>query len=79
MGVAKYVKNNKDAIEEVTLQSGIKVKTKYGPKDLEEIGFDYNKDLADPGEYPFTRGIHPEGYRSRGMDHQAVFGIRHTP
>ena len=52
MGVAKYIKNNKDAIEEVTLQSGIKVKTKYGPEDLEEVGFDYDQDLADPGEYP---------------------------
>jgi methylmalonyl-CoA mutase N-terminal domain/subunit len=58
MGVAKYVKNNKDAVEEVILQSGIKVKTKYGPEDLEEIGFDYDKDLG-PG-VSFTRGIHPK-------------------
>jgi methylmalonyl-CoA mutase, N-terminal domain len=75
MGVAKYVKNNKDAIEEVILQSGIKVKTKYGPEDLEEIGFDYGQDLADPGEYPFTRGIHPEGYRSRAWTTRQYSGF----
>lgn len=49
MGVAKYIKNSKDGIEEVILQSGIKVKTQYGPKDLEEAGFDYEKGLQQAG------------------------------
>ncbi len=75
MGVAKYIKNNKDGIEDVILQSGIKVKTKYCPEDLEEIGFDYDQDLADPGEYPFTRGIHPEGYRSRAWTTRQYSGF----
>jgi len=75
MGVAKYIKNNKDGIEEVILQSGIKVKTKYGPEDLEQTGFDYDQDLADPGEYPFTRGIHPEGYRSRAWTTRQYSGF----
>jgi methylmalonyl-CoA mutase, N-terminal domain len=65
MGVAKYVKNEKDAITEVILQSGIKIKPKYDPTDLEEAGFDYATDLGEPGKYPFTRSIHAEGYRSR--------------
>jgi methylmalonyl-CoA mutase N-terminal domain/subunit len=65
MGVAKYTKNEKDEIQDVTLQSGIHVKPFYNQKDLEEVGFDPEKDLALPGEYPFTRGIHPLGYRSR--------------
>ncbi len=65
MGVAKYVKNKKDGIEEVILQSGISVKPAYTPQDLEAVGFQYDRDLADPGTYPFTRGIHPLGYRSR--------------
>lgn len=65
MGVAKYRKGEKGKIEEVTLQSGIPVKARYGPDDLEEVGFDYERDLADAGVYPFTRGIHAEGYRSR--------------
>ena len=65
MGVAKYIKDEKDRVLEVIFQSGIKVKPHYGPKDLEEVGFDYEKDLGEPGEYPFTRSIHPQGYRTR--------------
>lgn len=65
MGVARYIKDDKGVIKEVVYQSGIKVKPVYGPKDLEEVGFDYHQDLGEPGEYPFTRGIHPLGYRSR--------------
>jgi methylmalonyl-CoA mutase N-terminal domain/subunit len=65
MGVARYIKNDKDEILDVILQSGIHIKPVYTKKDLEEVGFDPEKDLAFPGEYPFTRGIHPQGYRSR--------------
>jgi methylmalonyl-CoA mutase N-terminal domain/subunit len=65
MGVAKYIKNEKDEVQEAILQSGIPIKPLYTQKDLEEIGFDPDKDLALPGEYPYTRGIHPLGYRSR--------------
>ena len=65
MGVAKYIKDEKDRIQDVILQSGIHLKPLYTPADLKEIGFDYGKDLGDSGEYPFTRGIHKLGYRSR--------------
>ncbi len=75
MGVAKYKKNDKDAIEEVIYQSGIKVKPCYGPQDLEDAGFKYQEDLADPGGYPFTRGIHPQGYRSRAWTTRQYSGF----
>ena len=75
MGVAKYVKNKKDGIEEVILQSGISVKPNYTPRDLEAIGFQYDQDLADPGAYPFTRGIHPLGYRSRAWTTRQYTGF----
>lgn len=75
MGVAKYKKNDKDAIEEVTLQSGIKVKTQYGPDDLAEAGFVYEKDLGDAGRFPFTRGIHAQGYRSRAWTTRQYSGF----
>src|SRR5512136_152260 len=65
MGVARYIKNEKDEVLDVILQSGIHVKPLYTQKDLEEAGFNPEKDLGLPGEYPFTRGIHPQGYRSR--------------
>jgi methylmalonyl-CoA mutase N-terminal domain/subunit len=75
MGVAKYVKNDKDAIEEVIYQSGIRVKPVYTPRDLEEAGFDYEKDLGDPGRYPFTRNLHPQGYRSRAWTTRQYTGF----
>ena len=65
MGVAKYTKNDKDEVTDVILQSGIHVKPLYTQKDLDAAGFDPAKDLALPGQFPFTRGIHPQGYRSR--------------
>jgi len=40
--------------------SGIEVQPVYGPDDLPE-----DVDLGEPGEFPFTRGIHPEMYRKR--------------
>ncbi|UCF84344.1 MAG: methylmalonyl-CoA mutase [Desulfobacteraceae bacterium] len=75
MGVATYVKDEKDAIKEVTLQSGLKVKPVYTPDDLARIGFDYQKDLADPGEFPFTRAIHPLGFRSRNWTTRQYTGF----
>lgn len=35
----------------------------YTPLDIE--GFDYEKNLGFPGEYPFTRGVQPTMYRGR--------------
>ena len=35
----------------------------YTPLDVE--GFDYEKDLGFPGQYPFTRGVQPTMYRGR--------------
>ena len=75
MGVAKYIKNERDQIEDVILQSGIQVKPVYTPKDLENVGFDYERDTPDPGQYPFTRGIHPLGYRSRAWTTRQYSGF----
>ena len=46
-----------------TTLSGMPVKRLYTPSDLTD--FDYARDLGDPGEYPFTRGIHRTMYRGR--------------
>jgi methylmalonyl-CoA mutase N-terminal domain/subunit len=75
MGVAKYTKDQKGRITDVLLQSGIHVKPVYGPVDLERIGLSYERDLGDPGEYPFTRGIHPQGYRSRAWTTRQYTGF----
>ena len=49
--------------EFVTRRGRMPVKRIYTPLDLEEIGFDYMKDLGFSGEYPYTRGIDPAMYR----------------
>ncbi len=43
--------------------SGREIERLYGPWDLP--GFDYERDLGFPGEYPFTRGVHSTMYRGR--------------
>src|SRR5882724_12577088 len=43
--------------------SGIELKNAFKPEDTSRI--DYERDIADPGEYPFTRGIYPTMYRGR--------------
>jgi len=52
----------------------MEIQTFYGPQDLE--AFDAASVLGAPGEYPFTRGIHPDGYRARPwtMRQYAGFG-----
>jgi methylmalonyl-CoA mutase, N-terminal domain len=43
--------------------SDVPLQTVYGPDDIAHL--DLAGDLAWPGEYPYTRGIHPNGYRNR--------------
>jgi methylmalonyl-CoA mutase N-terminal domain/subunit len=43
--------------------SGIEIDTVYDGEDI--AGLDLDERLGEPGEYPFTRGIHPQMYRSR--------------
>ncbi|MBU2603040.1 MAG: methylmalonyl-CoA mutase family protein [Actinobacteria bacterium] len=46
-----------------TTVSSAEVEALYRPSDL--AGHDYDRDLGDPGDYPYTRGIHPMMYRGR--------------
>ena len=53
--------------------SGIPVKPLYSPRDLGEI--DFLKDISFPGQYPFTRGVFPAGYLTRGLHIRQVTGF----
>jgi methylmalonyl-CoA mutase N-terminal domain/subunit len=46
-----------------TTVSGRVIESLYGPDDIS--GLDYNRDIGDPGEIPYTRGIHRTGYRGK--------------
>ena len=43
--------------------SQLAVEPVYGPTDLADT--EYLADIGLPGEYPYLRGVHPAGYRSR--------------
>ena len=62
------------ADREFKTDSGIEIRQVYGPSDLE--GFDPGRALAEPGEFPFTRGVYPNMYRGRfwTMRQYAGFG-----
>ncbi|MGQ9492909.1 MAG: acyl-CoA mutase large subunit family protein [Anaerolineae bacterium] len=49
--------------EEFITTSGAPVERLYTPLDI--AGLDYERDLGFPGQYPFTRGVHPTMYRGR--------------
>lgn len=57
--------SGKERKEKFTTQGGIPVERVYTPLDIEERGIDYLRDISFPGEYPYTRGIHPTMYRGR--------------
>ena len=49
--------------DKFTTISGKTVKGVYTP--LDNADLNYERDLANPGDYPFTRGIHATGYRGK--------------
>src|SRR5215211_7438263 len=51
------------------------VKRLYTPADVADV--DFERDTAFPGEFPYTRGIHPTGYRGKlwTMRQFAGFGM----
>jgi methylmalonyl-CoA mutase N-terminal domain/subunit len=46
-----------------TTVSGRPIERLYTAEDV--AGLDYRRDLNDPGVFPYTRGIHPTGYRGK--------------
>lgn len=43
--------------------SGVPIEPLYGPAEVAD--FDPERDLGDPGEFPYTRGIHRDMYRGK--------------
>jgi methylmalonyl-CoA mutase N-terminal domain/subunit len=56
-----------------TTFSGLEVKPLYTPLDVEGTG--YTEDISYPGVYPYTRGLFPTGYLSRGLHIRQVTGL----
>ena len=46
-----------------TTISGRRIERLYTADDVQ--GIDYGRDIGNPGEFPYVRGIHPTGYRGK--------------
>ncbi|HEY4280946.1 MAG TPA: methylmalonyl-CoA mutase family protein [Conexibacter sp.] len=76
-----WLDEHRDALSEgwqprYETSSGIPVKPVYTPLDLEQLGWEYERELGLPGERPWTRGFKPGGYRQQlwKMEMYAGFG-----
>jgi len=65
----------KERRERFLTDIGLNIERVYTPRDFYEFGFDYEKDLGFPGQYPFTRGITPTMYRSDPWTIRAYSGF----
>ncbi|MBL4590572.1 MAG: hypothetical protein JKY96_01295, partial [Phycisphaerales bacterium] len=45
--------------------SGLVLNPLYAPDDLPVSLQYFDRDIASPGQYPYTRGLFPQGYRTR--------------
>ena len=59
----QYLARRPERNDQFVTLSGEEMKRLYTPLDI--AGLDYERDLGMPGEYPFTRGVHPTMYRGR--------------
>jgi methylmalonyl-CoA mutase, N-terminal domain len=57
------LKKSPERAQAFTTISGRPVNRLYTAEDVE--GTDYGRDLADPAEFPYTRGIHRSGYQGK--------------
>jgi methylmalonyl-CoA mutase N-terminal domain/subunit len=54
---------------------GVTIQRVYTPLDLQQVKYDFEKDLNFPGQYPFTRGITPTMYRGMPWTIRAYSGF----
>jgi len=57
------LKKSPERTQSFTTISGRPIERLYTGDDIANL--DYARDLANPGEFPYTRGIHPTGYRGK--------------
>jgi methylmalonyl-CoA mutase, N-terminal domain len=61
--LAPALQRSPERAAEFTTISGRRIERLYTPEDVARV--DYQRDLSDPGAFPYTRGIHPTGYRGK--------------
>ena len=59
----KYLSQSPERKDVFITTSSEPIERVYTPLDIKDL--DYEKDLGMPGEYPYTRGIHPTLHRGK--------------
>src|SRR5450759_4395944 len=54
-------------------ESGLPIEPVYGPESVKD--FDAVRDVAEPGEFPYTRGVYPAMYTARPWTMQQYAGF----
>lgn len=62
-----------ESAEQHLTWSGLPCKESYGPEDVADLA--YGEQLADPGRYPYTRGVYGNMYRGRLWTRREVCGF----
>jgi methylmalonyl-CoA mutase N-terminal domain/subunit len=63
----------RETVSRTTTWSGIELKNVYLPENPDDEK--YKKDIGNPGEYPFTRGIYPNMYRGKLWTRRQPWGF----
>lgn len=63
----------KEALTDTVTDSGIPLKPVYTAEDVEDLNLETN--LGLPGQYPFTRGHHPQMYRGKLWNIRQITGL----
>ena len=66
------LKKSPERAASFTTISGRPIERLYTAEDLD--GIDYDRDINNPGAFPYTRGIHPTGYRGKHCTMRQVAG-----
>jgi methylmalonyl-CoA mutase N-terminal domain/subunit len=62
----------RERVTDFTTASDIPTKEAYAPEDIS--GIDFERDISLPGQYPFTRGHHPQMYRGKLWNIREIAG-----
>lgn len=69
----KLLAKHQERKERFSTVSDQEIKRLYTPEDIKDL--DFEGDIGFPGQYPYTRGLHPTGYRGRFWTYRMFSGM----
>jgi len=71
--VRKLLERKSERKERFSTVSDHEIKRLYTPEDIKDL--DFERDISYPGQFPYTRGLHPTGYRGRLWTYRMFSGM----